>query len=102
MRLPRTFQVLAVTNDVNTLMGGFILGAEASSADVDFSFLSFYYNRSPVNIRQPASGGMLLGMAYTMPKVSFFTTNLALHRNFSSVSNFVNDSTIISPNKGVG
>ena len=31
--------------------GCFILGAEASGADVDFSFLSFYHNRSPVNIR---------------------------------------------------
>ena len=31
--------------------GGFILGAEASSADVDFSFLTFYHNRSSVNIR---------------------------------------------------
>jgi hypothetical protein len=33
------------------LAGGFILGAEASGADVDFSFLSFYHNRSSVNIR---------------------------------------------------
>jgi len=33
------------------LAGGFILGAEASSADVDFSFPSFYHNRSSVNIR---------------------------------------------------
>jgi hypothetical protein len=33
------------------LAGGFILGAEASGADVDFSFLTFYHNRDPVNIR---------------------------------------------------
>ena len=33
------------------LAGGFILGAEASSANVDFSFPSFYHNRSSVNIR---------------------------------------------------
>jgi len=59
------------------------LGAEASGADVDFSFPSFYHNRSSVDIRQPASQGMPLGVAYIMPGLSFFTANLALHRNFS-------------------
>jgi len=33
------------------LAGSFILGAEASGADIDFSFSSFYHNRSSVNIR---------------------------------------------------
>jgi hypothetical protein len=33
------------------LAGSFILGAEASGADVDFSFPSFYHNRSSVDIR---------------------------------------------------
>ena len=33
------------------LAGWFILGAEASGANVDFSFPSFYHNRSSVNIR---------------------------------------------------
>jgi len=33
------------------LAGGFIPGAEASGADVDFSFLSFYHNRSSLDIR---------------------------------------------------
>jgi hypothetical protein len=64
------------------LVGGFILGAEASGADVDFSFSSLYHNRSPLDIRQPLSRGMLLGMAYTTTKGSSFTTNFALHRNF--------------------
>ena len=65
------------------LAGGFVLGAEASGADVDFSFLSLYHNRSPLDIRQPAPGGMLFGMAYTAPKLNSFTANFALHRNFS-------------------
>src|SRR3972149_4466682 len=65
------------------LAGGFVLGAEASGANVDFSFPSFYHNRSSLDVRQPASQGMLFGVAYTMPKCSFFTANFALHRNFS-------------------
>jgi hypothetical protein len=81
------------------LAGGFVLGAEAPRADVDFSFPSLYHNRSPLDIRQPASGGMLFGMAYTTPKVSFFTTNLALHRSFFYV-NLRYDSTIFGPGKG--
>jgi len=65
------------------LAGGFILGAEASGADVDFSFPSFYHDCSPVNIRQPASQGTPLGVAYIMSSLSCFTANLTLHRNFS-------------------
>ena len=79
--------LLARTNVVSTLAGGFVLGAEASRADVDFSAPSFYHNRSSVNIRQPASGGMLFGMAYTTPKSSSFTANITLHRNFSLLLN---------------
>jgi hypothetical protein len=63
------------------LAGGFVLGAEASGADVDFSFPSLYHNRSSVNIGQPASQGMLLGVTYIMPSLSFFTANIAFHRN---------------------
>jgi len=69
------------------LAGGFVLGTEASGADVDFSGPSFYHNRSSVNIRQPASGGMLFGVAYAVPKSSSFTANIALHRNFSLLLN---------------
>jgi len=65
------------------LAGGFVLGAEASGADVDFSLLSFYHNRTSVNIGQPAPQGMLLGVAYVMPELSLFTANLTLHSNFS-------------------
>ena len=65
------------------LAGGFIMGAQASGADVDFFGSSFYHNRSSVNIRQPASHGMLFGVAYTMPELSLFTANFALHRNYS-------------------
>jgi hypothetical protein len=65
------------------LAGGFVLGAEASGADVDFSWLSLYHNRSSLDIRQPASVGMLFGVAYTMPELSLFTANFALHRNYS-------------------
>ena len=64
------------------LAGGFVLGAEAPRADVDFSLLSLYHNRSSLDIRQPLSRGMLFGMAYTAPKVSFFSANFALHRDF--------------------
>lgn len=83
------------------LAGGFVLGAEASGADVDFSGPSFYHNRSSLDIRQPASGGMLFRMAYTIPESRSFTANIALHRNFSFL-NLRNDSTIISPGEGVG
>ena len=69
------------------LAGGFVLGAEASGADVDFSFPSLYHNRSSVDIRQPASGGMLFRMAYTTPEGRSFTANFALHRNFSLLLN---------------
>jgi hypothetical protein len=64
------------------LAGGFVLGAEAPRADIDFCFLSLYHNRSPLNVRHPAPGSMLLGMAYTAPKVRFFTANLALHKKY--------------------
>jgi len=37
--------------EITPLAGGFILGTEASGADVDFSFLTFYHNRGSVNIR---------------------------------------------------
>jgi hypothetical protein len=59
------------------------VGAEAPGADVDFSFLSFYDNRGPLDIRQPASVGMLFGMAYAMSEGSALAANFALHRNFS-------------------
>jgi hypothetical protein len=81
------FGIWNLAEEIATLGGGFVLGAEASSADVDFSWSSFYHNRSAVNIRKPASGGMPFGVAYTMPKLSFFTANFALHRNFSSLLN---------------
>jgi len=42
---------LLVGYGIATRASWFILGAEASGAHVDFSFLSFYHNRSPVNIR---------------------------------------------------
>jgi len=61
-----------------------MLGAEASSADVDFSFPSFYHDCSSMDIRQPASQSMLFGMAYIMPKLRFLATNLTLHRKFST------------------
>ena len=78
---------LLVGYGIATLAGGFILGAEASGADVDFSFPSFYHNRSSLNIRQPASQGMPFGVAYIMPGLRFFTANLTLHRNFSILLN---------------
>jgi hypothetical protein len=75
--------LLAMTNGVSKLAGGFVLGAKASGADVDFSFPSFYHNRGSVNIRKPTSQGTLLGVAYIMSRFSCFTANLTLHRNFS-------------------
>ena len=67
--------------------GGFILGAEASSADIDFLLAPFYHNRSSMNIREPFSIGTSFGMTYTVPKLSSFTANLALHGNFSILLN---------------
>jgi hypothetical protein len=43
--------LLAMRKGVGNLAGGFVLGAEASGADVDFSWPSFYHNRSSVDIR---------------------------------------------------
>jgi hypothetical protein len=100
MRLPRPDKSgLAMTSSVSLrgaerrsnlvvglgldLAGGFVPGAEASGADVDFSWPSLYHNRSPLDIRQPLSRGMLFGMAYTISEGSSFTANFALHRNFS-------------------
>jgi hypothetical protein len=76
-----------MTNGVSKLAGSFVLGAEASGADVDFSGPSFYHNRSSVDIRQPAAVGMLFRMAYTMPEGRSFTANFALHRNFPVLLN---------------
>jgi hypothetical protein len=71
-----------MTNGVSKLAGYFILGAEASGADIDFSFPSLYHNRSTLDIRQPAPEGMLFGVAYAMPELGSFTANFALHRTF--------------------
>jgi hypothetical protein len=78
---PLDFELWNLTSGLE-LAGGFVPGAETPRADVDFSFPSLYHNRSALDIRQPAPGGMLFGMAYTAPKISFFTANFALHRNF--------------------
>jgi hypothetical protein len=59
----------------------FVLGAEASGANVDFSLPSLYHNRSSLDIGEPASEGMLLGMAYVVPKLSLFAANLTLHKS---------------------
>jgi hypothetical protein len=80
----------------------FVLGAEASGADVDFSFPSLYHNRSSLDIRQPLPRGMLLGMAYTAPESNLFSANLALHRDVSFYSDLRNDNTTISPGERTG
>jgi hypothetical protein len=84
------------------LAGGFVLGAQAPGADVDFSFPSLYHNRSSLDIRQPLSPGMLFGMAYTAPKCNLFAANFALHRGFSFYLNLRNDNTISSPGERAG
>lgn len=66
-----------------TSAGGFVVGAEAPRADVDFSSPSLYHNRSSLDIRPPAPEGMLFGMAYTAPKSNLFAAIFALHGNFS-------------------
>ena len=43
--------LLAMRKGVGNLARCLILGAEASGADVDFSWPSFYHNRSSVDIR---------------------------------------------------
>jgi hypothetical protein len=83
--------------DGPSLAGGFVLGAEAPRADVDFSLPSLYHNRSPLDIRQPLPQGVLFGMAYTTSEGSPFSANFALHRNISFCLNFGNHSITISP-----
>ena len=83
------------------LADSFILGAEASGADVDFSFSSFYHNRSALNIGQPASQGTLFGVAYIMTELSLFTADFTLHIYFPVCSICINDNTIINPGEGV-
>jgi hypothetical protein len=83
------------------LAGGFILGAEASGADVDFSFSSLYHNRGPLDIGQPLSRGMLFGMAYTAPESNLFAANLTFHGDFSFYLDLCNDNTITSLGEGV-
>jgi hypothetical protein len=84
------------------LAGGFVLRAEASGADVDFSFPSLYHNRSSLDIRQPSSRGMLFGVAYTAPESNLFPTNLALHRDVSFYPNLRNDNTTRAPGERTG
>jgi hypothetical protein len=50
-RRPDKSGLLVMTNSVSTLTGGFILRAEASGADVDFSSPSLYHNRGALDIR---------------------------------------------------
>jgi hypothetical protein len=92
--LDLTFEPWDLAGGLN-LAGGFVLGAETSGADVDFSWPSLYHNRSSVDIRQPASGGMLFGMAYATPKGSSFTANIALHRNFLLLCQTTNENPAI-------
>jgi hypothetical protein len=84
------------------LAGGFVLGAETPRAEVDFSLPSLYHNRSPLDIRQPPSWGMLFGMAYTTPELHLFAANFTLHGNFSFYLNLRNDTTTVSPGERVG
>ena len=81
------------------LAGDFILGAEASGADVDFSLPSLYHNRSSLDVRQPLSRGMLLGVAYTAAESDLLSTNLALHGDFSFYLDLPNNNTISSPDE---
>jgi hypothetical protein len=84
------------------LAGSFVLSAEASGADVDFSLPSLYHNRSALDIREPLSRGMLFGVAYTAPESNLFSTNLALHADFSFYLNLPNNNTISSPDERAG
>jgi hypothetical protein len=77
--------------------GGFVLSAEASGADVDFSLPSLYHNRSSLDIGQPSSRGMLFRMAHTATKLHLLPTDLTLHRDFSFYLNLPNDNTTASP-----
>lgn len=81
------------------LAGGFVLSAEASGADVDFSLPSLYHDRSSLDIGQPSSRGMLFGMAHTATKCDLFSTNLTLHRDFSFYLNLRNDNTTADPDE---
>jgi len=75
---------LAMTKGAGKLAGCLIQCAQASGTDVCFCLSSFYHNRGSLDIGQPAPQGMPFGMAHTIPELSRFTANLALHRNFSA------------------
>ena len=75
---------LAMMNGLGQLASCFVLGAQASGTDVYFRLSSFYHNRGSLNIGQPAPRGMSFGVAHTIPELSRFTANLALHRNLSA------------------
>jgi len=61
-------------------MNCFILSAKAPGANANFPFLTVYSNGSSMNIRQPAPFDTFLRMAYAIPKLNSFTTNITLHR----------------------
>jgi len=65
------------------------INAPLSNFDVE-AFLpalflfAIYYNSTAMDIRQPASLGMSLGMAYTITIMSSFTTNITFHKTLSN------------------
>ena len=56
------------------LLSHLVLGAQASSAQVESLWLTSYNNSSWVNIGHPATIGMALGVAYVVTKLGGFAT----------------------------
>jgi len=59
------------------------LSTQTSSANFDFPLFSIYDNRISMDIRQPLPFGMSLRVAYSIPKLSSFATDVTLHKSFS-------------------
>lgn len=72
-------------------MGCFVLAAKAPGANINFLLLPTHNNCNPMNIGQPFPLSTFLRVAYTVTKLSPFTTNIALHRKNSFNPFTIND-----------
>jgi len=60
-------------------MSRLILSTKTACTHVDPFLLAINSDGDPMNVWQPASLDMLLGMAYAIPELNSFTTNITLH-----------------------
>ena len=60
-------------------MSRFILSTKTACTHVNPFLLAINSDADPMNVWQPAPLDMLLGMAYAIPELNSFTTNITLH-----------------------